>query len=100
MGVGVDIIERFAVQELRVHSRARAEADVARSDLSSLLGRALRPRRFVLAPHGEFLSAHVRAWAWEPDPGPPEGEEEPEEPEVWSIASSLPVAHESRERRR
>lgn len=80
------------VQELRVHSLERATKDAANIDRPGLIARSLERRDFVLAPDAEFLSANLPPNAWWRPPHASEARVR----EDWSVARSLPRAHESR----
>ena len=77
--------------DLRVHSRERAQADLARVDGQGLVARALRPDFFRLDPGAELLSPRLRMYsAWRAPCLPPKGWEEKEPREEWFLSSSIP----------
>ena len=81
------------VTPLRVHTRKRAEADLARSDCADLLSRALTPGRFLLPPWAVHLSERLESWTgWTPPAATPPGYEctKALEREEWSIVRSIP----------
>jgi hypothetical protein len=53
---------------LRVHSRARAEADLAQADCPRMLARAAKRAHFKLPPDASLLSADLRFARWHPVP--------------------------------
>ncbi len=76
--------------DLRVYSRERAEADIARSDLPALLDLNFRPR-FVVPRWAEMLSSNVGGRIdWRPPQLPPPPYDKEVDPEVWAVAHSLP----------
>jgi hypothetical protein len=83
------------VTPLRVHTRKRAEADLARSDCAALLARALAPRRFILPPTAEHLSEKLASRSsWKPPHAPPAeyAYTERELREEWSVVRSIPAS--------
>lgn len=76
--------------DLRVHTRERAEADIAQHDSAGLIGRSLRQCRFNLERDTCFLSSQLRAWPdWRPWPEPPGGYYG-DPVENWSVVRSIP----------